>query len=304
MAERTTELTTFAKILLAGIAGVVVLGGLGLAAGAFFGDNSNTDLVILKAETEPVKKAPLDKGGRKINSLDSPVLSLLDKAKEIEDGVEILRPPISDPEPPPIDVTEDDTSTEAASGEATSEETTQAETAPVATAQAETPPVETPQQETPQQATTQAEIEVIEDTASTATDADTTADTTTGTTTGTTTDRAEEPPKDEITAAIDSMPQKRPNTPKIVATIDVNSPSYVVQFAAFKSETRARNTAAVLSTKHKSRLDGMALGYMRWGDYWRVVAEPMPRADANSFCSKFRSVGQECIIKLMENPNG
>ena len=278
MAETRTELTPLAKMLLGGIVAIVVLVGVAFGGSALFGGNKKQQLVILKAETEPHKVAPADKGGLKINSIDSPVLSLLDKAEELEEGVEVLRPPVSEPEPPPIEVTEDVEPEETADPAAAPENT---ETAATETEAASEP---------------KAEITVIEpaEVVNITPKAEEVSEE----------DKAEDKQEDEIAEAISSIPTAKPNAPKIVATTDVNSPSYVVQFAAFKNETRAKNTAAVLSTKHKSRLDGMAIGYMRWGDYWRVVAEPMPRADANSLCSMFRSVGQECIIKLMETPNG
>ena len=92
-------------------------------------------------------------------------------------------------------------------------------------------------------------------------------------------------PKDEIADAISSLasdqPAPKPETPKIITPSDTYAPRFVVQFAAFKSETRAKNTAAVLATKHASRLKEITLGYMRRDNYWRVVTEPMPRADAS-----------------------
>ena len=279
MAETRTELTPLAKMLLGGIVAIVVLVGVAFGGSALFGDNKTQQLVILKAETEPHKVAPADKGGLKINSIDSPVLSLLDKAEELEEGVEVLRPPVSEPEPPPIEVTEDVKPEETPEPAAVPENTE--------TASAEEETSSAPKAEIT--VIKPAEVVNITPKAEDVSEADKAED-------------AKE--EDEIAEAISSIPTAKPNAPKIVATTDVNSPSYVVQFAAFKNETRAKNTAAVLSTKHKSRLDGMAIGYMRWGDFWRVVAEPMPRADANSLCSMFRSVGQECIIKLMETPNG
>lgn len=293
MAERSTELTPLAKIILGGMIGAVVLGGVVFGSIAFLERDSTTQLVILKAETTDYKKAPADKGGKKINSLDSPVLSLLDKAEELEEGIEILRPPVSEPEPPPIVVTEDELpqtidETEAASDTASAPKAVIEVVEPTSSDEASDTATDTAS--TPEPETTVAAAEPTTITSSASESSNNTENTIA--------------PEDEISAVVDSLPQKRPNTPKIVATTDVNSPSYVVQFAAFKNETSAKNTAAVLSTKHKSRLNGMALGYMRWGDYWRVVAEPMPRADANAFCSKFRSVGQDCIIKLMESPNG
>lgn len=253
------------------------------AAVAIFGRAEPDALVIIKADQNPVKTAPEDPGGLKLNSIDSPVLSLLDKKEESDEGAEVLRPPVTEPELPPIEVTEKPKEPEEAVEEAEKpqEENVEAKAEETKTAEAETPKedvaeevAETPKEDTPK-----------EETAENADKADEQAD----------------QQGDEIDDAIASLPVKRP-TPKIVSTTDIKSPTFVVQFAAFQSEARAKNTAAVLSTKHESRLSGVTIGYMRRGEYWRVVTEPMPRADATALCSMFRSVGQDCITKLMEQP--
>lgn len=174
----------------------------------FYGGSNNDGLVILKADESPLKTAPDDPGGLKLNSIDSPVLSLLDK-KTDDEGVEVLRPPVTEPEPPPIKIEEESSESSESSAPAT-----------------------------------------------------------------------------EIITTEDSS----------------ESPAFVVQFAAFKNEARAKNAAAVLSSKHESRLANITLGYMKSGEYWRVVTETMPRAQATELCSMFRSVGQECIIKSAEQP--
>ena len=111
-------------------------------------------------------------------------------------------------------------------------------------------------------------------------------------------------PENEITAAINNLPgvqpTERPKTPKIIAPADSDTPTFVVQFAAFKSEGRAKNTAAVLSAKHAERLGDLNIGYMMRDDFWRVVTEPLPRPEAIALCRNFRSVGQDCITKLLD----
>ena len=96
------------------------------------------------------------------------------------------------------------------------------------------------------------------------------------------------------------QPTERPKTPKIIAPADSDIPTFVVQFAAFKSERRAKNTAAVLSAKHAERLGDLNIGYMMRDDFWRVVTEPLPRPEAIALCRNFRSVGQDCITKLLD----
>lgn len=276
---------TTRRYLIIGIS--IIAGGVLLVGGVLMlGGGKEESLVILKAENSPIKIAPSDPGGLKLNSIDSPVMSFLDQEKNNE-GEEVLLPPVTEPELPPIEVTED-AEPKAEPAQADSEEVAAtpepAETNSVSAAQ--------PVEEAP---------DVKEEVAETNATPEASAETSTAPEATPETEAENIDSADEITAAINDLPVKKP-TPKIVATTDINSPSFVVQFAAFKNEGRAKNTAAVLSTKHESRLSGVTLGYMKRGDYWRVVTEPMPRADATSLCSMFRSVGQDCITKLMELP--
>ncbi|NBV32123.1 MAG: hypothetical protein EBR93_06290, partial [Bacteroidetes bacterium] len=67
----------------------------------------DTPLIILKADTEPFKVEPENPGGLTINSQNSPVMEILEKAQEDQTGKEVLLPPESEPELPPIAVSED-----------------------------------------------------------------------------------------------------------------------------------------------------------------------------------------------------
>ncbi|NDA08631.1 MAG: hypothetical protein EBZ18_04385, partial [Alphaproteobacteria bacterium] len=64
----------------------------------------DTPLIILKADTEPFKVEPENPGGLTINSQNSPVMEILEKAQEDQTGKEVLLPPESEPELPPIAV--------------------------------------------------------------------------------------------------------------------------------------------------------------------------------------------------------
>ena len=217
------------------VIGVFVLGGISgvVLLGLFIWDGQRPyDLVILKADTRPIKQVPEDKGGLKYRK-DSPSFDILDKTEdEDEEGVEILRPPISAPVPPPIDVADEGIDLSEA----------------------------------------QSESEVAQDNGS-----------------------------DGI-----EIPTKGPETSKIVAPeAGAGVLRHVGQFGAFTSEGRAKNTAAVLSKQHQSRLDGMVLRYMYWDGFWLVISEPLPDAEAaNDFCTKMNSVGQECFPKRVELPDG
>lgn len=284
---------------------VLIGGGLVVASltfgGAYLwlGQSSSNQLVVIKAPTSPVRVAPEDPGGLKLNSIDSPVMDLLvEQANQDEKNAEVLVPSESEPELPPIEVAPENTEADTADSNLDDSEQ-------VATAQSENITDDA-----------EAEVEPAVPEPVVSADATTEADTVTNQDDAPAADVKEEKtaeqsnqsdqPKDEIADAISSLasdqPAPKPETPKIVTPSDTDAPRFVVQFAAFKSETRAKNTAAVLATKHASRLNEITLGYMRRDDYWRVVTEPMPRADATSLCRMFRSVGQDCITKLMEQP--
>ena len=284
---------------------VLIGGGLVVASltfgGAYLwlGQSSSNQLVVIKAPTSPVRVAPEDPGGLKLNSIDSPVMDLLvEQANQDEKNAEVLVPSESEPELPPIEVAPENPEPDTADSNMDDSEQ-------VATAQSENITDDA-----------EAEVEPAVPKPVVSADATTEADTVTNQDDAPAADVKEEKtaeqsnqsdqPKDEIADAISSLasdqPAPKPETPKIVTPSDTDAPRFVVQFAAFKSETRAKNTAAVLATKHASRLNEITLGYMRRDDYWRVVTEPMPRADATSLCRMFRSVGQDCITKLMEQP--
>jgi cell division septation protein DedD len=77
---------------------------------------------------------------------------------------------------------------------------------------------------------------------------------------------------------------------------------YRIQLAAFKNEGKAMQVAAVLMNKHISRLDQVSIGVMlhdagEQGVFYRVVTDPMPRANANKLCNTLKSVGQDCILR-------
>ena len=319
MARADGDRNSFSPLMLIG-GGILVASITFGGAYLWLGQSSSDQLVVIKAPTTPVRVAPEDRGGLKLNSIDSPVMDLLvEQANQDDKDAEVLVPPESEPELPPIEVAETENTEEEAAVEASPEvvEDSQPE---VTDNQAENVQTEAGD-DTPQQA--QAETVVSVDTSDNgdSAEAEETPETQTKETQTTETQTSEnqtvenDQPEsnssdDEIADAISSLssdqsqlqPEPKPETPKIVPPSNQDAPRFVVQFAAFKSETRAKNTAAVLATKHASRLNEITLGYMRRDEYWRVVTEPMPRADATSLCRMFRSVGQDCITKLMEQP--
>ena len=314
MARADGDRNSFSPLMLIG-GGILVASITFGGAYLWLGQSSSDQLVVIKAPTTPVRVAPEDRGGLKLNSIDSPVMDLLvEQANQDDKDAEVLVPPESEPELPPIEVAETVNTEEEAAVEASPEvvEDSQPE---VLDNQAENDQA-TITEDTPQPA--QAETVVSTDTSDNgdSAEAEETPETQTKETQTSENQTVEnDQPEsnssdDEIADAISSLssdqsqlqPEPKPETPKIVPPSNQDAPRFVVQFAAFKSETRAKNTAAVLATKHASRLNEITLGYMRRDEYWRVVTEPMPRADATSLCRMFRSVGQDCITKLMEQP--
>jgi len=289
-------------------------------------------LVLIKAPLTPVRVAPDDPGGLKINSIDSPVMSLLDEANTgnsvNQEGTEVLVPPESEPELPPINLTDNENT----ASQSQSEQDYQASETGAGTSAVDSEPVMADdgskvQPATVEIVTTEAgensaseTTETTQDVKSTPSQDDQTASVESEAKTETksatpvvaesetnqSTNQTAKAvaPENEITAAINNLPgvqpTERPKTPKIIAPADSDTPTFVVQFAAFKSEGRAKNTAAVLSAKHAERLGDLTIGYMKRDDFWRVVSEPLPRPDAIALCRNFRSVGQDCITKLID----
>lgn len=283
-----------------------------VAAGAFFAFfmESENDPVIIKADKEPIRVRPSDPGGLKFNNLDSPVMGLLDPLSNQDTGREVLTPPETAPELPPITVEEPALASAETQPEV--EEQDPAADQPVS-GQLVIKPLDDPQPQSlvPQQAGAAIQDPATPDTVPDAApkpDATSVeiADQGEGEAVITDTAALNKAPIEE-TGEIDGpvrkvlLPQPRPKiTPKVLP--DGDAPSFVVQFAAFKNEKNATNTAAVLANKHSSRLNDITIGYMKRGKYWRVVTDPMPRVDASALCSLFRSVGQDCIVKLLESP--
>ena len=88
--------------------------------------------------------------------------------------------------------------------------------------------------------------------------------------------------------------------PRVVPSDD--EPFYIVQLAAFRDAGKAVEQAGLMSQKHASRLNGATLGTMKIdtgenGVFWRVVSEPLPRADADNLCANLKRAGQDCILR-------
>lgn len=272
--------------------GLVVVVGLGAAAiivpPMLF--EPSADVALIKADDAPFKVKPQDPGGIEIPHTETTVMGMIDDLRQPEDATEVMRPPSAVPEMPPTPVDE--------SGEVTMAPEPQP-AAPVAGADAPSSGQSGNQssgasKDTPAGMVSDATAETAGDASSETANGggsqlqtDTAAD-----------DAAAEANTGNVTTA---MPQSKPAPPKRVV-VEGDEPLYVVQLAAFRKADTAREQAGLLAGKHKSRLDGAELGTMKTdtgddGIFWRVVTEPMARADADQVCAALKRAGQDCILR-------
>ena len=100
----------------------------------------------------------------------------------------------------------------------------------------------------------------------------------------------------------DTQPLKRPITPLVSKNAPTKGPSMMVQLAAFRNQAKAEEVAALLTQKHKERLQGLSLGIMQAdtgasGVFWRVTTEALPAEDATDLCNALKRAGQDCIFR-------
>ena len=199
----------------------VVVVGVGGIIGYYAYFTLNGEVIILRANNAPYKESVKDPGGKKVDNLDSPVLSLIDSFLDNTSNREVLLPPDSEPEPPPIDVSD-----------AEQEDLT------------------------------------IDDAIAL------------------------------ILADNQVSEQKKANTAFALPKDDKTY--FLVQFAAFKKQKSAVDTAALMNKQHKSRLGKRVIGYMHSGNFWRVVTDFMTKkAEAVALCDRFVSVGQDCFVRTI-----
>ena len=100
----------------------------------------------------------------------------------------------------------------------------------------------------------------------------------------------------------EAQPLKRPITPLVSKNAPTKGPSIMVQLAAFRNQAKAEEVAALLTQKHKERLQGLSLGIMQAdtgasGVFWRVTTEALPAEDATDLCNALKRAGQDCIFR-------
>jgi len=291
------------RIILMLFGGVAVLIVAGIGYVLFMSPQQMDEVAIIKADDRPYKIVPVNPGGADIKNTDSAFLNSLDRDNQSLEGGEQLLPEDPVPELPPIDITADieqqaaepsdemsadvvvdETGTVSAEVNTISEtdiNSSNADTESVDQPDADQPPVPEPLSDN----NSVADTNMTQDPVQTDTDADTDTDT------------------DTDTSKTASSGVPIPMAGKNLTRPDESKTSfYRIQLAAFKNEDKAMQVAAVLMNKHISRLDQVSIGVMlhdagEQGVFYRVVTDPMPRANANKLCNTLKSVGQDCILR-------
>ena len=236
-----------------------------------------SDVALIKGEVTPFKVKPQDPGGIEIPHTETTVMGMIDDLRQPEQATEVMRPPSAVPEMPPTPVDESGDVTMAAEPQPTGPGAV-SDSAGGAGG-------------TGDAADVTAADSSLADTASTSETGDASA-------TEPMADNTTDSPKP---ATITAMPVSKPKPPKRVV-VEGDEPLYVVQLAAFRKVDTAREQAGLLGGKHKGRLNGAELGTMKTdtgddGIFWRVVTEPMARADADQVCASLKRAGQDCILR-------
>jgi cell division septation protein DedD len=284
--------------------GVLVMGGI--AAAAFILQpmlvTPSSDVALIKAEPGPFREKPKDPGGAKISHTDSTLMGMLGGGVDRDKNVEILQPPADVPEMPPLPETVDEDIVMAPAP------------APVEQADAAAPvsgqttkPDNMTVAASPAAGTGTATADAV--TAGGAAGGEAGSEVS-GTGAGDSRAAPQPAPTETNDAAPPPqvIPQSKPSAParEKAPKVEGDVPLYLVQLAAFRNADTAREQAAMLGGKHKSRLDGVELGTMKVdagenGVFWRVVTEPLERANADTLCAALKRAGQDCILRKFDS---
>ena len=242
---------------------------------------TDVDVALIKAEQGPFKVKPKDPGGATIPHQETTVMSMIGGLVEQPEDVEILRPPSAVPEMPPTKT--EDRPANAAADPVAPQSFGQDEGTQTQLAETKANPQVPAAPATQPEAGADAD-KTVNETAASAAETDSQMDT-------------------ETAVAI-ARPTSKPKPPKRVR-VEGDDPLYVVQLAAFRDMATAREQAGLLNGKHQARLDGAELGTMKTdsggnGIFWRVVTEPLPRAEADRVCAALKRAGQDCILRKFD----
>ena len=276
------QMFRFSRLLFwLGGAGILILAALAVIFYVMPPLRDAGDIVYLQADETPFKVRPSEEGGQKIAHQNSRFMSYLDKGEAETEEKEILHLDEDLPEPPPVPIEAEKPSDtapaqagaqEQAAADAKNPEKQSVMATPLAQAQTDIPPVTDDKPDSTDN--TSAANEQAEDKASPA-----------------------GPIKRPVELA--NIQKKTNNQAKPDASWRQ------IQIAAFQDQNKADTAAALLSQKHKARLNGYVLSATiikkaDGGQFWRVMSEAMPAAEANAICDALKKAGQDCFLRKIQ----
>ena len=229
------------------------------------------DVQIITAVDGPIKVKPDDVGGKAIKNQDSAVMSMIANNTKSDADVENLRPLSSEPELPPVTLAEEAPKT------APEKETDNKTTINIAKIDPKS---------------TISEIK----TSTLKSDNETVSEEKTENVKAPTSLIPTAKPEVKKKKSADVKPKKTPNT---------DDPLYRVQLAAFRNADKGTEVASLLTEKHRTRLNNTILETSKIetkdnGIFWRIVTEPLSRADADNLCTLLKRAGQDCILRKVK----
>jgi hypothetical protein len=229
------------------------------------------DVQIITAVDGLIKVKPDDVGGKAIKNQDSAVMSMIANNTKSDADVENLRPLSSEPELPPVTLAEEAPKT------APEKETDNKTTINIAKIDPKS---------------TVSEIK----TSTLKSDNETVSE-----------EKAEnvKAPTSLIPTAKPEVKKKKSADVKPKKTPNTDDPLYRVQLAAFRNADKGTEVASLLTEKHRTRLNNTILETSKIetkdnGIFWRIVTEPLSRADADNLCTLLKRAGQDCILRKVK----
>jgi len=257
---------------------ILVLVFITIAAGAvtyflmpIFMPADQNDVLIIAAEDGPIKVKPDDVGGKAIKNQDSAVMSMIANNAKTDVGVENLRPSSSEPELPPVSLEKDAPKTFSV------KETDNKTNVNIASVD-------------PKPTDDEFSASIV------------TSDNETISNDITKTDKS---PTLLIPTAKPEIKEQKSASTKPKKIIKTDNPLYRVQLAAFRNADKGKEVASLLAEKHRTRLNNTILETTKIetkdnGVFWRIVTEPLVRADADNLCDLLKRAGQDCILRKVK----
>ena len=276
------QMFRFSRLLFwLGGAGILILAALAIIFYVMPPLRDAGDIVYLQADKTPFKVRPSEEGGRKIAHQNSRFMSYLDKGEAETGEKEILHLDEDLPEPPPVPI----------------EAEKPVDTAP---AQAGTQGLAAADSQNSEKQSVMATPLALAQTDSRTVTADKPDST----------DNAPASNGQAEDKASPAVPVKRPvelaNIQKKANNQAKPDASWrQIQIAAFQDQNKADTAASLLSQKHKARLNGYVLSATiiqkaDGGQFWRVMSEAMPAAEANAICDALKKAGQDCFLRKIQ----